>query len=133
MIRSVITSLYEAQRKRPDGTLRGYLERLALADSQDDDKGGDVVRLQTIHSSKGLEYPVVFVVGMEQGVLPNRRAMDENNLEEERRLCYVAITRARELLYLTSARIRSERGEFIVTVPSQFLEEALHGTSTAAG
>ncbi|HYG60348.1 MAG TPA: UvrD-helicase domain-containing protein [Symbiobacteriaceae bacterium] len=125
MVRSVITSLFEARRRWPNLSLRGFLERQALADAQDDDKGGDQVRLQTIHSAKGLEYPVVFVVGMEQGVLPNRRALDEGNLEEERRLCYVALTRAREILYLTSSRIRSERGGFSVTEPSQFLSEAL--------
>jgi DNA helicase II / ATP-dependent DNA helicase PcrA len=128
MVRSVVGGLYDSFRRRPNATLRNYLERLALADAQDDDKGGEVIRLQTIHSSKGLEYPVVFVVGMEQGILPNKRAMEENSLEEERRLAYVAITRARELLYLTSARIRSERGEFAVTVPSQFLTEALTGS-----
>ena len=68
---------------------------------------------------------LVFVAGMEQGILPNKRALDEGNLEEERRLAYVAITRAREQLFLTSARIRSERGEFVITTPSQFLAEAL--------
>jgi len=125
MVRSVITSLYESRRRFPNLTLRGYLDRLSLADSLDEDKGGDVVKLQTIHSSKGLEYPVVFVVGLEQGILPNRRALDEGNLEEERRLCYVAMTRAREQLYLTSCRIRSDRSGFQVTEPSQFLEEAL--------
>lgn len=124
MVRSVLTGLYDYQRRQPRSNLRSYLEQLALADAQDDDKAGDVIRLQTIHSAKGLEYPVVFVVGMEQGILPNRRALDEGNLEEERRLCYVAITRARELLYLTSSRIRAERGDFAVTIPSQFLEEA---------
>jgi DNA helicase-2/ATP-dependent DNA helicase PcrA len=128
-VRSIITGWYEAQRRSPNLDLRGYLDRLSLADAQDDDKGGDQVRVQTIHSSKGLEYPVVFVVGMEQGIVPNRRALDEGNLEEERRLCYVAITRARELLYLTSCRIRSDRGGFAVTEPSQFLAEALHGVA----
>jgi DNA helicase-2/ATP-dependent DNA helicase PcrA len=123
-VRSVITSLYEEQRRRPKGTLHSFLERLALADARDEEKDGDAVRLQTIHSAKGLEYPVVFVVGMEQGVLPNNRALEENGLEEERRLCYVAMTRARELLYLTSSRIRSERGAFLVSTPSQFLAEA---------
>lgn len=125
MVRSVIDSLYEACRRRPGSTLGDFLERLALADAQDEERGGDLIRLLTIHAAKGLEYPVVFVVGMEQGVLPNRRALEEGNLEEERRLCYVAITRARELLYLTSARIRADRGEFAVTEPSQFLAEAL--------
>jgi DNA helicase II / ATP-dependent DNA helicase PcrA len=126
-VKSVITSLYDSQRRWPGMTLRGYLERLSLQDAQDADKGEEKVKLQTIHSSKGLEYPVVFVVGMEQGIMPNRRALDEGNLEEERRLCYVAVTRAREQLYLTNCRIRSERGGFQVTESSQFLAEALHG------
>lgn len=132
IVRSVITSLYEFHRRRPDSTLGDFLERQALADAQDDDRGGDVIRLQTIHAAKGLEYPVVFVVGMEQGLLPNQRAMDEGNLEEERRLCYVAITRARELLYLTSARIRASQGELKVTEPSQFVAEALYRSTADA-
>jgi DNA helicase-2/ATP-dependent DNA helicase PcrA len=131
-VKSVLTSLYESQRRWPALTLKGYLERLSLQDAQDDDKGEEKVKLQTIHSSKGLEYPVVFVVGMEQGILPNRRALDEGNLEEERRLCYVAITRAREQLYLTNCRIRAERGGFTVTESSQFLPEALYGGGAAA-
>jgi len=125
MVRSVLTSMYDYHARRFDSTLREYLEKLTLSDAQDDDNGGDQIRMMTIHASKGLEYPVVFVIGMEQGILPNRRALAEDNLEEERRLCYVAFTRARELLYLTSAKIRSERGEFNVTTPSQFLAEAL--------
>lgn len=132
VVRSLLTSLYEFQRRRPDSTLTDFLERQALADAQDDDQGGDAVRLLTIHAAKGLEYPVVFVVGMEQGILPNRRALDDGNLEEERRLCYVAITRARERLYLTSARIRAQQGGFVVTEPSQFLAEALQGTGMEA-
>ncbi len=132
IVRSLLTAMYDYERRQPAGGLRGYLESIALSDAQDDDQGGEVVRLQTIHSSKGLEYPIVFVVGMEQGILPNRRALDEGNLEEERRLAYVAVTRAREQLYLTSARIRSERGEFTVTTPSQFLAETLSGTGGAS-
>jgi len=130
IVRSLLTAMYDYERRQPGGGLRGYLESIALADAQDDDQGGQVIRLQTIHSSKGLEYPVVFVVGMEQGILPNKRALDEGNLEEERRLAYVAVTRAREQLYLTSARVRSERGELTVTTPSQFLAETLSGTGS---
>ena len=125
VVRSVITAMHDFSRRRPEATLRAYLEEITLLDSLDEAREGNMVRLQTIHSAKGLEYPVVFVVGMEQGILPNRRALEEGNLEEERRLCYVAITRARERLYLTGARVRAERGEFKVTVPSQFLAEAL--------
>lgn len=133
VVRSLISAMYDHERRSPGSGLGGYLDGLALAESQEEETGGDVVKLQTIHSSKGLEYPVVFVVGLEQGILPNQRALDEGGLEEERRLCYVAITRAREQLYLTSARIRSERGEFVITTPSQFLEEALRGTALQAG
>ncbi|MFZ5828060.1 MAG: ATP-dependent helicase [Bacillota bacterium] len=127
IVRSLITAMYDYERRWPMGGLQGYLESIALADAQDQETGGQMVKIQTIHSSKGLEYPVVFVAGMEQGILPNKRALDESNLEEERRLAYVAITRAREQLFLTSARIRSERGEFVITTPSQFLAEALQG------
>jgi len=132
VVRSLISAMYDYERRSPGGGLGGYLDQLALLEAQDEETGGDVVRLQTIHSAKGLEYPVVFVVGMEQGILPNQRALDEGNLEEERRLCYVAITRAREELYLTGARVRSERGEMVITRPSQFLAEALRGSCGAA-
>jgi DNA helicase-2/ATP-dependent DNA helicase PcrA len=125
VVRSLITSVYDYQRREKNPTLRGFLERVALSDSQDEEQSGDHVRLQTIHAAKGLEFPVVFVVGMEQGILPNRRALAEDGLAEERRLCYVALTRARELLYLTCARIRSDRGGFSVTETSQFLAEAM--------
>jgi DNA helicase-2/ATP-dependent DNA helicase PcrA len=128
-VRSVLTGLYEWGRRWNREDLGAYLDSLALADAQDDATGDDVVRLQTIHSAKGLEYPVVFVVGMEQGILPNRRALEEGALEEERRLAYVAITRAREVLYLTNAKIRASGSSFALTKPSIFLSEALYGIS----
>lgn len=125
VVESLIAAMYDFERRSPGGGLGGYLDHLALLEGQEDEDGGDVVKLQTIHSAKGLEYPVVFVVGMEQGLLPNQRALDEGNLEEERRLCYVAITRAREELCLTGARVRWQRGGMVITTPSQFLAEAL--------
>ncbi len=125
VVESLIAAMHEFERRSPDGGLGAYLDHLALLEGQEDESGGDVVKLQTIHSAKGLEYPVVFVVGMEQGLLPYQRALEEGNLEEERRLCYVAITRAREELYLTGARVRWQRGEMVLTTPSQFLSEAL--------
>lgn len=129
----LLARLHAEAERNPGGGLAGFLERLALQDAQDDDSGGDAVRLVTIHAAKGLEFPEVFVVGMEQGILPNRRALDEENLEEERRLCYVAFTRARERLYLTSARVRREGGEYRVTVPSQFLRECQAGPEATDG
>ncbi|HLO04770.1 MAG TPA: UvrD-helicase domain-containing protein [Symbiobacteriaceae bacterium] len=128
-VRAVLTGMHEWGRRWKKEDLAGYLDRLSLQDSQDDATGDDVVRLQTIHSSKGLEYPVVFVVGLEHGLLPNRRALDEGAISEERRLAYVAITRARELLYLTNAKIRASGSNFSITTPSVFLSEALHGVS----
>ena len=78
----------------------------------------------TIHSSKGLEFPVVFVAGMEEGIFPHSRALfDPNELEEERRLCYVAVTRAKERLILTFARWRSIFGSSQTNLPSRFLGE----------
>ena len=78
-----------------------------VADIDDTEEVGDRVVLMTLHSAKGLEFPVVFIAGMEEGVFPSYRSlMEEDRLEEERRLCYVGITRAREEIYLTNARCR---------------------------
>ncbi len=108
-----------------DQTLSGFLENAALAsdlDSLDDSK--DAVSLMTLHSSKGLEFPIVFLVGLEQGLFPNFRSIDDpRSLEEERRLCYVGITRAREQLFLTHARERRLWGNREPAIPSMFLEE----------
>ena len=77
----------------------------------------------TLHNAKGLEYPVVFMIGCEEGVFPHSRSIDEGNLEEERRLCYVGITRARAQLYMTYARTRSLYGARSYNMPSRFLDE----------
>ena len=100
-----------AERDRPDGTLADFLEQVALvADADqipDGDDGGGVVTLMTLHTAKGLEFPVVFLTGMEDGVFPHLRALgDPKELEEERRLAYVGITRARQRLYLSRAHVR---------------------------
>lgn len=83
----------------------------------------DAVQLMTLHSAKGLEFPVVFLAGMEEGLFPHEMALEDNNLEEERRLCYVGITRAMRRLYLTYAEIRRLYGNEKNTVPSRFLRE----------
>ena len=110
---------------QPDATLPEFLERIALV-SEQDDLGEDASRLtlMTMHNAKGLEFPVVFIVGMEDAVFPHHRALgDPDELEEERRLCYVAMTRARERLYLCSAWSRTLFGGQSANPPSRFLKE----------
>ncbi|MFI5981345.1 ATP-dependent DNA helicase [Streptomyces sp. NPDC051555] len=111
------------------GTLAEFLEQVALvADSDqipdEDTEGTGVITLMTLHTAKGLEFPVVFVTGMEDGVFPHMRALGQTKeLEEERRLAYVGITRARERLYLTRSSMRSAWGTPSYNPPSRFLEE----------
>ena len=111
------------------GSLAEFLERVALvADSDqipdDDTESGGVITLMTLHTAKGLEFPVVFLTGMEDGVFPHMRALGQvKELEEERRLAYVGITRARERLYLTRSTMRSAWGQPAYNPPSRFLEE----------
>ena len=87
----------------------------------------------TLHNAKGLEYPVVFMIGCEEGVFPHSRSIDEGNLEEERRLCYVGITRAERHLYLTYARTRSLFGSRSYNMPSRFLDELPSELTTGDG
>ncbi|GDY54449.1 hypothetical protein SVIO_050720 [Streptomyces violaceusniger] len=111
------------------GTLADFLEQVALvADSDqipdEDTEGSGVITLMTLHTAKGLEFPVVFLSGMEDGVFPHMRALGQTKeLEEERRLAYVGITRARERLYLTRSTMRSAWGQPAYNPPSRFLEE----------
>ncbi|MFE7468804.1 DNA helicase PcrA [Streptomyces sp. NPDC057499] len=111
------------------GTLADFLEKVALvADSDqipdEDEDGSGVITLMTLHTAKGLEFPVVFLTGMEDGVFPHMRALGQTKeLEEERRLAYVGITRACERLYLTRAAMRSAWGQPSYNPPSRFLEE----------
>jgi DNA helicase-2/ATP-dependent DNA helicase PcrA len=112
--------------ENPEGTMIDFLERISLvadADSIPDADGG-VVTLMTLHTAKGLEFPVVFLTGMEDGVFPHMRSLgDPKELEEERRLAYVGITRARERLYLTRSMMRSAWGSPAYNPPSRFLDE----------
>ncbi|MEV6944614.1 DNA helicase PcrA [Streptomyces sp. NPDC051172] len=111
------------------GSLADFLERVALvADSDqipdEEEDGSGVITLMTLHTAKGLEFPVVFLTGMEDGVFPHMRALGQTKeLEEERRLAYVGITRARERLYLTRSSLRSAWGQPSYNPPSRFLEE----------
>ncbi len=111
----------EAER---EASLANFLEQIALlsdADDRSDDQG--LVTLMTLHNAKGLEYPIVFMIGCEEGVFPHSRALDEGGLEEERRLCYVGITRAQRDLYLTYARTRNVFGARSFGAPSRFISE----------
>jgi DNA helicase-2/ATP-dependent DNA helicase PcrA len=109
----------------PEEGLMALLERLALVTNVDDlDENDDALTLITLHQAKGLEFPVVFITGVEEGLLPHIRSMDsEEEMEEERRLCYVGITRAEDRLYLLRAFRRRLMGGSAPTVPSRFLSE----------
>lgn len=107
-----------------DINLEGFLQQIALMSTEDTDKPVEAVKLMTIHASKGLEFPVVFIIGFSEGIFPSSRTIEERKklgLEEERRLCYVAITRAQEFLYLTDSEGQSQNG--IKKLPSRFLFE----------
>jgi DNA helicase-2/ATP-dependent DNA helicase PcrA len=106
-------------------TLEDFLNHVALVSDIDDAKlSRDAVTLMTLHSAKGLEFPVVFMAGMEEGLFPSQRSLDdEDKMEEERRLCYVGITRAKKRLFLTSCRSRMVYGHVVMYPPSRFLGE----------
>lgn len=107
-------------------TLREYLENVSLISATDDLEGeSDYIKLMTIHNSKGLEFSVVFLTGVEDDIFPGSKKVlfNPEELEEERRLCYVAITRAEEKLYLTYAKSRFVYGEFLTKIKSRFIEE----------
>ncbi len=104
--------------------LAEFLQQLSLYSEQDALRDAEsTVTLMTLHNAKGLEYPVVFIIGCEEGVFPHSRSIDEGNLEEERRLCYVGITRAESHLYLTYTQTRSLFGSRSYNMPSRFLDE----------
>lgn len=115
----------KAARNNDEPTLENFLADVALVSDIDDAEMGDeAVTLMTLHSAKGLEFPTVFLVGMEEGIFPHARTLlDEEEIEEERRICYVGITRAEKHLYLSNARMRMIYGHTISYPPSRFLQE----------
>jgi DNA helicase-2/ATP-dependent DNA helicase PcrA len=119
----LVASMRDYEQREPEPTLIGFLERAALAsdvDAYSEDEGQ--VTLMTVHSAKGLEYPVVFIVGLEQGIFPHSRSLNDlTQMEEERRLAYVAITRARERLFLSYAATRWSYSQAQANPPSEFL------------
>jgi DNA helicase-2/ATP-dependent DNA helicase PcrA len=130
---------YDAQAEEP--SVEEFLQQVALFSEQDNltaDEG--IVTLMTLHNAKGLEYPVVFVIGMEDGVFPHMRSIEAGDIEEERRLCYVGITRAMRSLYLTHARTRAMYGgrewnvpsRFLAEIPAELTDQEEHGTPSIA-
>src|SRR6185369_5016603 len=121
-IEELVTAAVEAEEHNE--TLRDFIDHAALVSDTDQYKEDARVTLMTIHAAKGLEFPVVFIVGVEEGLFPHSRTFQsEEELEEERRLCYVAITRAQKYLYITHAMKRRTFGEELPAEPSRFLNE----------
>lgn len=121
-----VNDMLQGSALEPPMTLQEVVNRLILRDMMErgeDEEEGDAVQLMTLHASKGLEFPYVFMVGMEEGLLPHQSSIDEDNVEEERRLAYVGITRAQQELIFTLAKERRQFGELILPEPSRFLHE----------
>ena len=126
LITSLQTSLEKAMDKNDNADMGDAVARLVLMDlleRQEEEDETDRVQMMTLHSAKGLEFPHVYLMGMEEELLPHRNAVEEGNVEEERRLAYVGITRAKRTLAITLARKRKQYGEVIECSPSRFLEE----------
>ena len=120
-----LNAIIEFEMEDADPSLNNFLETISLTtdlDSLEDES--ELVTLMTLHASKGLEYPIVFVIGLEEGIFPSDRSiLEEDGVEEERRLCYVGITRAEEQSFLTMAKQRTVFGQTKMNMPSRFLEE----------
>ncbi len=114
----------EYQNTAPEPSLSGFLQEISLYSDQDAIRGEQsLVTLMTLHNAKGLEFRAVFMIGMEEGIFPHARSLEEQGLEEERRLAYVGMTRAQERLTLTHASARSLYGSRSYNLPSRFLDE----------
>jgi DNA helicase-2/ATP-dependent DNA helicase PcrA len=122
----LVSAAREYESREADATLAGFVDRLSLLSEADEAEGSNEARvwLMSMHAAKGLEFPVVIVAGMEEGLFPHARSTEsEEDVEEERRLCYVCLTRARRQLILTGAARRRVFGEYQPTEPSRFLDE----------
>lgn len=126
LVDSLQDTLKRMQDDDDSASIEDAIARLVLRDmmeQQAEEDDSDRVQLMTLHSAKGLEYPHVYIVGMEEDLLPHRNSIDDGNIEEERRLAYVGITRARQTLTLTMAAQRKQFGEMLNCTPSRFLDE----------
>ncbi|GGK63434.1 DNA helicase Rep [Amphritea balenae] len=126
LIESLSNTLERLQEDDPDAGIREAIARLVLMDimeRQEEEDDSDRVQLMTLHASKGLEFPHVYLMGLEEEILPHRNSIESGDIEEERRLAYVGITRAKETLTLTLARQRRQFGELNDCQPSRFLDE----------
>jgi DNA helicase-2/ATP-dependent DNA helicase PcrA len=122
----LVSAAREYESRTPEASLSGFLDRLSLLSEADEEQGARDARiwLMTLHSAKGLEFPVVILAGLEEGLFPHSRSSEaEEELEEERRLCYVGMTRARAQLILTGAARRRIFGEYQASSPSRFIDE----------
>ena len=117
-------NLYEEEIDDPFHKVRDYLESLALFTDSDNITNEDRVLLMTLHNAKGLEFPIVFMTGMEENVFPSQKSENEFEIQEERRLCYVGMTRAEKKLYLTYSSTRTLWAGTNYNLPSRFLDEA---------
>jgi ATP-dependent DNA helicase Rep len=129
-IRFLLDNLQSAyqyeQEESDDATIKDAINRLILRDMmerQSEEEEEDTVQMLTMHAAKGLEYPTVFMIGVEEEILPHRNSIESDDIEEERRLAYVGITRARENLIITYANQRKQFGEMLDTTPSRFIDE----------
>jgi DNA helicase-2/ATP-dependent DNA helicase PcrA len=124
-VAELVTATHQFHALNPESTIADFLEQITLASDVDSwDEQSDHVSVMTLHSSKGLEFPVVFILGVEEGLLPHERSLHhKDDVEEERRLCFVGMTRAMKQLYLTHARLREYRGQLNYAIPSSFLNE----------
>ena len=124
-VQDLVTAAKQFHEQNPDSTIADFLEQITLASDVDGwDEQADHVSVMTLHASKGLEFPVVYVLAVEEGLLPHERSMGrDDEVEEERRLCFVGMTRAMKELYLSHARMREFRGQLNYAIPSSFLNE----------
>ncbi|ENK0838875.1 DNA helicase PcrA [Clostridium sporogenes] len=124
-LKELVSAAADFEKESEDKSLGMFLEKVALVTDIDNyDENSDSVAMMTVHSAKGLEFPVVFMVGMENGIFPGTQSLsDPKDMEESRRLCYVAITRAKEQLYITSAEIRKVFGRTVAYALSDFVSE----------
>ena len=125
-LQELVSAARDYELREPDASLSGFVDRLSLLSDTDEEQGSRdaQVWLMTLHAAKGLEFPLVVMSGLEEGLFPHARSADDDEeLEEERRLCYVGMTRAQSQLVLTSASRRRVFGEYQATEPSRFLYE----------